>query len=68
MRGERPDTSAYWSVADVAERWGYTREIIYKYIRCGTFPTYKLGPRGIRLAREDVEAFERQNRVSNKTD
>jgi excisionase family DNA binding protein len=45
------------SVAQVAERWGCSRQHIYNLINRGTLPTFRIGSL-IRLREEDVTQYE----------
>ena len=52
--------ASYVSVAELAEYWDVTRQLVYKHIQSGQLPAIQLGPRCFRVPTKDAVAFERQ--------
>ncbi len=53
-------TEPYLSVREVAQRWGVHRNTIYNLIRRGEIRVVRVSPKAFRIAREEVERFERE--------
>jgi excisionase family DNA binding protein len=51
-------TASYVTVAELAEYWDVTRQLVYKHIRSGQLPAIRLGPRCFRIPTKEVLAFE----------
>ncbi|RPI51811.1 MAG: DNA-binding protein [Acidobacteria bacterium] len=49
----------YVSVAELAEYWEVTRQLVYKHIQAGALPAMRLGPRCFRVRTIDALEFER---------
>jgi excisionase family DNA binding protein len=56
--------ASYVSVAELADYWEVTRQLVYKRIQSGLLPAMRLGPRCFRIRTADALAFERH--VSSK--
>jgi excisionase family DNA binding protein len=52
-------SASYVTVAELAEYWEVTRQLVYKHIQSGLLPAIRLGPRCFRVRTEDAVAFER---------
>lgn len=52
-------TTSYVTVAELAEYWDVTRQLVYKHIQSGQLPAIQLGPRCFRVHTRDAVAFER---------
>jgi excisionase family DNA binding protein len=50
-------TGIYLDPAEVAELYGISERTVRRRIAEGELPAYRLGPRHIRIRREDVEAL-----------
>ncbi len=51
--------ASYVSVAELAEYWDVTRQLVYKHVQSGQLPAIQLGPRCFRIHTKDAVAFER---------
>ena len=51
--------ASYVTVADLAEYWDVTRQLVYKHIESGLLPAMRLGPRCVRVRTRDAIEFER---------
>ena len=51
--------ASYVTVAELAEYWDVTRQLVYKHIQSGLLPAMRLGPRCFRVRTVDAVAFER---------
>ena len=51
--------ASYVSVAELAEYWEVTRQLVYKHIQAGSLPAMRLGPRCFRVRTADALEFER---------
>ncbi len=51
--------ASYVSVAELAEYWEVTRQLVYKHIQAGSLPAMRLGPRCFRVRTTDALDFER---------
>lgn len=52
-----PLAAAALSIRDVAEFTGFHPDTIRRRIADGTLPAFRIGPRAIRIRREDAEAL-----------
>ena len=52
-------SASYVTVAELAEYWEVTRQLVYKHIQTGMLPAMRLGPRCFRVRTEDAIEFER---------
>ena len=51
--------ASYVTVAELAEYWDVTRQLVYKHIQSGLLPAMQLGPRCFRVRTKDALEFER---------
>lgn len=51
-------TSAY-TVAELAEHWNCSKDVIYDIIRCGELHSFRLRGKALRIASEEVERYEK---------
>jgi excisionase family DNA binding protein len=51
--------TSYVTVAELAEYWEVTRQLVYKHIQNGLLPAMRLGPRCFRVRTADALEFER---------
>jgi excisionase family DNA binding protein len=51
--------ASYVTVAELAEYWDVTRQLVYKHIQSGLLPAMRLGPRCFRVRTKDAVDFER---------
>ena len=56
----RTHSASYVTVAELAEYWEVTRQLVYKHIQTGLLPAMRLGPRCFRVRTADAIDFERQ--------
>ena len=52
-------STSYVTVAELAEYWEVTRQLVYKHIQTGLLPAMRLGPRCFRVRTTDAIEFER---------
>jgi excisionase family DNA binding protein len=52
-------SASYVTVAELADYWEVTRQLVYKHIQTGLLPAMRLGPRCFRVRTEDAIDFER---------
>lgn len=52
-------SASYVTVAELAEYWEVTRQLVYKHIQSGLLPAMRLGPRCFRVRTADAIEFER---------
>ena len=52
-------SASYVTVAELAEYWDVTRQLVYKHIQSGLLPAMRLGPRCVRVRTRDAIEFER---------
>jgi excisionase family DNA binding protein len=52
-------SASYVTVAELAEYWEVTRQLVYKHIQTGLLPAMRLGPRCFRVRTTDAIDFER---------
>jgi excisionase family DNA binding protein len=52
-------SAVYVTVAELAEYWEVTRQLVYKHIQSGSLPAICLGPRCFRVRTKDALEFER---------
>lgn len=50
--------ASYVTVAELAEYWDVTRQLVYKHIQSGLLPAMRLGPRCFRIRTQDAVEFE----------
>jgi len=53
-------SASYVTVAELAQYWEVTRQLVYKHIQTGLLPAMRLGPRCFRVRTADAIEFERQ--------
>jgi excisionase family DNA binding protein len=53
-------SASYVTVAELAEYWEVTRQLVYKHIQTGLLPAMRLGPRCFRVRTTDAIDFEQQ--------
>src|SRR5919197_5078158 len=53
--GAAIDASALLSVSQAAQRLGVSPSTIWRWIEAGRLPAYRIGPKKIRVRREDLE-------------
>jgi excisionase family DNA binding protein len=51
-------SASYVTVAELAEYWEVTRQLVYKHIQTGLLPAMRLGPRCFRVRTADAIDFE----------
>jgi excisionase family DNA binding protein len=51
-------SASYVTVAELAEYWDVTRQLVYKHIQSGLLPAMRLGPRCFRVRTKDAVEFE----------
>ena len=52
-------SASYVTVAELAEYWDVTRQLVYKHIESGLLPAMRLGPRCVRVRTRDAIEFEK---------
>jgi excisionase family DNA binding protein len=52
-------SASYVTVAELAEYWEVTRQLVYKHIQSGLLPAMRLGPRCFRVRTSDALEFEK---------
>jgi excisionase family DNA binding protein len=52
-------SASYVTVAELAEYWDVTRQLVYKHIQSGLLPAMRLGPRCFRVRTTDAVDFEK---------
>lgn len=54
----RPTATQYLTVAQIAERWGCGKTVVYDEIRSGRLRALTIGAQGKRVAVAEVERYE----------